>query len=152
MLRKIAGTFVLLAAGSVVALAQTSGTTGGSSTGGAMKMSQSECESMWNQADSTGSGALSQTQAQNYVTNFSGVDANSDGRLTRTEFMQGCSNGLVQRSATTGGGTGASGSSGGSTGSSSTGSTSGSSGTGSMGTTGGSSGSGSTGSGSSTTK
>lgn len=135
MLRKTAGMLVVfLTAGSMAAVAQTSGSTGGTSGGStsgsaggsAMQLSQSECESLWNQADSGGSGALSQTQAQNYVTNFSRVDANSDGRISRTEFMQGCSSGQVQRSATTGGGTGTTGSTGSSTsGSGSSGSTSG---------------------------
>jgi hypothetical protein len=129
MLRKTAGMLVVfLTAGSMAAVAQTSGTTGGttgsssgSASGSAMQLSQSECESLWNQADSGGAGALSQTQAQNYVTNFSRVDANSDGRISRTEFMQGCSSGQVQRSATTGGGTGTTGSSGSTTGGSSSG-------------------------------
>jgi len=124
---------VFLTAGSMAAVAQTSGSTGGTtgSTGGAasgsaMQLSQSECESLWNQADSGGSGALSPTPAQSYVTNFSRVDANSDGRISRTEFMQGCSSGQVQRSATTGGGTGTTGSTGSTTGGSSgSGSTSG---------------------------
>jgi uncharacterized membrane protein YgcG len=79
---------------------------------GTMKMTQAECESMWNRADSARSGSLSQTQAQSHVTNFSTVDTDSDGKLSRAEFLAGCDKGLVQSSASTGGGTGSGGSSG----------------------------------------
>lgn len=84
------------------------GTTGQPS--GAMKMTQTECESVWNRADSAKIGSLPQSQAQPYVTNFSAVDTNSDGNLSRAEFLAGCDKGLVQSSAATGGGTGTSGS------------------------------------------
>jgi hypothetical protein len=74
-----------------------------------MKMAQAECESMWNRADSARSGSLSQSQAQSYVTNFSAVDTNSDGNLSRAEFLAGCDKGLVQSSASTGTGSGSAG-------------------------------------------
>lgn len=124
MLGKFAGILVVaVSAGSLAAVAQTGGTTGTTPGGAAgMQLSQAECESLWNQADSSGAGSLTQTQAQNYVSDFSRVDSNSDGRISRTEFMQGCNAGNVQRSATTGGATGATGSgtTGGSMGSGST--------------------------------
>jgi hypothetical protein len=108
-MRKILATtvsaFALALAFSASSFAQ--GTTGQQSgTSGAMKMTQAECESMWNRADSARSGSLSQAQAQSHVTNFSAIDTNSDGNLTRAEFMAGCDKGLVQSSASTGGGTG----------------------------------------------
>lgn len=121
MFTTTASAILLALAASSSAFAQ--GTTGQQSgTSGAMKMTQTECESLWNRADSAKSGSLSQAQAQTYVTNFSGVDTNSDGNLSRTEFMAGCDKGLVQSSASTGGGTG--------TGSGSAGTGSGSSGAG----------------------
>lgn len=110
MLRLASGTLVVLfgAASMTAAIAQTTKAPG-QATQGQMQLTQSECESLWNQADAAGAGALTQTQAQPYVTNFSTVDANTDGRLSRTEFMQGCERGQVQRGATTGAGGGTTG-------------------------------------------
>jgi hypothetical protein len=71
-----------------------------------MKLSQAECQSLWNQADAAKSGSLSQAQAQPYVKNFSAVDANRDGKISRAEFDQGCTAGHVESSAGTGAGTG----------------------------------------------
>lgn len=76
-----------------------------------MKLSQAECQTMWKQADSSGSGSLSQTQASAYVTDFKSVDANGDGKLSSAEFQKGCDNGMVKSSASTGAGSGSSGSS-----------------------------------------
>ena len=75
------------------------------------KLSDAQCSSIWGRADSGGSGSLTSTQAQPYVSNFSKVDANADGQLSSAEFMAGCKNGLVHDSASTGASEGASGSS-----------------------------------------
>jgi hypothetical protein len=117
----MASAIALAVAASAPSFAQ--GTTGQQSgASGTMKMTQAECESMWNRADSARSGSLSQTQAQSHVTNFSAVDTDSDGNLSRAEFLAGCDKGLVQSSASTGGGTGTgSGSAGTGTGSGSSG-------------------------------
>lgn len=96
-------------------------TTGGSS---AMKLSQSECDSAWSKAGASGD-SLTMTQAQPYVSNFASVDTNKDGKLSRSEFNQGCDQGLIKSSASTGAGAGTSGagsSSSGASGSSSSGS------------------------------
>lgn len=105
LLATMASALVLALGASASSFAQ--GTTGQQSgTSGAMKMTQAECESLWNRADSARSGSLSQTQAQTYVNNFSAVDTNSDNNLSRAEFLAGCDKGLVQSSAATGAGTG----------------------------------------------
>lgn len=104
---RVAGALVLVVAGFGPALAQGTTTQPGAAAG--MKMTQSECESLWNRADSAKSGNLPQAQAQSYVTNFSSVDTDSNGQLSRTEFMAGCDKGLVQSSASTGAGAGQSG-------------------------------------------
>ena len=82
------------------------------SPSGATKLSQAQCESLWNRADSAKAGSLTQTQAQPYVKSFGAVDANGDGRISRAEFTQGCSAGQVESSAGTGAGSGTDGSKG----------------------------------------
>lgn len=79
------------------------------------KLSQAECQAIWNSANPAGSASLSMTQAKPYVSDFSKVDSNSDGMLSESEFTNGCNQGLVKSSAATGAGSGASGSSSGST-------------------------------------
>ena len=74
------------------------------------KMAQSECQSIWNRADSSKSGALTSTQAQSYISDFKTADTNNDGKLSSTEFMAACDKGLVHDSASTGGSAGTSGS------------------------------------------
>jgi hypothetical protein len=76
------------------------------------KLSKTECSAIWGRADSAGSGSLTSSQAQSYVSDFSKVDANADGQLSSAEFMSGCQKGLVHDSASTGAGEGASGSAG----------------------------------------
>jgi hypothetical protein len=96
------------------AFAQTPPPGGAGSTGGAaatgQKLSQAECEAVWNKAAGSGSAtSLTQTRAQAHVKNFGGADQNGDGQLSRTEFNQACDKGLVQSTAATGAGGGTSG-------------------------------------------
>lgn len=97
------GIAALLAIGGGSAFAQTS-------TGGA-QLSQADCQAIWSRADAAGKGSLSATQAQPFVSNFKSVDANADGKLSSAEFLNGCQKGLVSDSASSGAGTGSSGSS-----------------------------------------
>lgn len=110
----------------------TSGTTSGTTSGSAQKMSQAQCQSMWQSADSSKAGSLTQTQAKPYVSSFSTVDTNSDGKLSQAEFMSACDKGQVMASGsgsttgTTGSSTGsASGTAGSGTGSTGAGTSSG---------------------------
>jgi hypothetical protein len=77
---------------------------------GAMKLSQAECQSIWNKLDAAKSGSISEAQAQPHVSDFDAVDTNNDGKLSQTEFQAGCDRGQVRASAATGPGTGAPGS------------------------------------------
>lgn len=98
----------LALAGSAFAQTPPSGAGGAGAAG--QKMSQAECETVWNKAAGSASAqSLSQTQAQAYVKNFASVDQNSDGQISRTEFNQACDKGMVQSTASTGAGSGASG-------------------------------------------
>lgn len=105
-----------LCAVSIAALLATAGASFAveSATAANAKLSKAECSSLWGRADSAGSGSLSSTQAGSYVSDFSKVDANADGKLTSAEFMGGCKKGLIHDSATSGASEGASGSSSGS--------------------------------------
>lgn len=72
-------------------------------------LSKADCLSLWGRVDSAGGGSLSGTQAQSYVSDFSKVDRDGDGKLTKLEFAKGCKKGLVHDSASTGASEGASG-------------------------------------------
>lgn len=72
----------------------------------AMKMTQAECQSLWNRVDASKGGSITQTQAQPYVTDFKALDTNNDGKLSQAEFQSGCDKGEVHSSATTGSGSG----------------------------------------------
>lgn len=74
--------------------------------GSAMKLSQAECQSLWNKLDSAKSGSVSATQTRPHITDFKAVDTNNDGKLSQTEFQAGCDRGQVHGSATTGPGSG----------------------------------------------
>jgi len=98
---------------SIAALLVTSGAPVFAQTapGANAKLSKAECQTVWGRADASGSGSLSDAQAQGYVSDFAKVDANADGKLTGAEFMSGCKKGLIHDSASSGAGEGASGSS-----------------------------------------
>jgi len=84
----------------VPALAQTTTTP----KSGTTKMSRADCTAAWTKLDASKVGSVSESQAQGVVTDFKAADANSDGKLTQTEFMAACDKGLVTASAGTGSG------------------------------------------------
>lgn len=76
-----------------------------------MKLSQAQCDTLWNQANPSKGPTLSQSQAQPYVSDFKSVDTDNDGTISQTEFMTGCNNGYVKGSASSGASSGSKGSS-----------------------------------------
>lgn len=83
-----------------LAMAQTgSGTSGITPTAPGMKLSQSQCQQIWDKHDSAKSGSVSQSEAAQLVSSFTLVDENKDGRLSREEFLRGCEQGHVTASA-----------------------------------------------------
>lgn len=80
-------------------------------TAAPQKLSQAECQAIWKEADASGAGSLSMSQAQPYVTNFKQVDTNGDNSLSGAEFLNGCSKGLAHSASSSGTSTGTSGSS-----------------------------------------
>lgn len=77
----------------------------------AMKLSQAECDTLWNQANPSNGATISMSQAQPYVSNFKSVDIDNDGSISQVEFRKGCNNGLVKSSSSSGSSSGTSGSS-----------------------------------------
>jgi hypothetical protein len=76
-----------------------------------MQLSQEQCQSVWNKADSSKAGSLTQDQAAPFVTDFKAANISGSGTLTQDEFMAACAKGLVHDSAAAGASTGTSGSS-----------------------------------------
>ncbi len=73
-------------------------------------MNEAECQKLWSKIDSSSSGSVAMNKVQPYLANKQSVDANSDGMISKNEFSQGCTKGLIQSSASSGAAGGASGS------------------------------------------
>ena len=109
--------------GATTAFAQSANPSSPSAAGGT-KLSQSECTSLWQQANSSGAAGLTQAQAAPYVSDFKAANPDGDTTIDQNEWMAACNKGLVKSSSSSGSssGTSGSGASGGSSGSSSSGS------------------------------
>lgn len=107
----IAASGLSLLLGMSAALAQTTAPTT-TPPSGSMQMSQAQCDSMWSKMNASGGASVSEAQAKSYTTSFSQVDTNKDGQLSQTEFNMGCQKGMFMDSATTGSGTGTTGTTG----------------------------------------
>jgi hypothetical protein len=66
------------------------------------KLSQAECDTLWNQANPSGASSITQAQAQPYVTDFKAANPDGDSSLDRKEFSAACKSGLVSATASTG--------------------------------------------------
>lgn len=77
----------------------------------AMKLSQAECTSLWQQANGTAAG-LTETQAKPYVTDFKTANPDGDTTIDQNEWMTACNKGLIKSSSASGASSGASGSAG----------------------------------------
>jgi len=84
-----------------------------SSSSTAVKMSQSECTSLWQKANGSTAG-LTEAQAKPYISDFKAANPDGDATIDQSEFLAACNKGLVQNSASTGASSGTSGSSSGS--------------------------------------
>jgi hypothetical protein len=58
-----------------------------------------QCEFLWEKADTTGLGWLTQSQAAPYMSDFKAASTSGGGTLSRDEFMAACSKGLIRDSA-----------------------------------------------------
>jgi hypothetical protein len=53
------------------------------------------CNTAWSSVEGNKSGSITQAQAQSAVKDFTSVDANKDGKLSKQEFTEACRKGLV---------------------------------------------------------
>src|SRR6476659_9609475 len=63
-----------------------------------LKMSQSDCASLWQQANSGKAAGLTESQASAYVTDFKAANPDGDATIDQSEWMAACSKGLVKAS------------------------------------------------------
>jgi sporulation protein YlmC with PRC-barrel domain len=61
-------------------------------------LDDAKCASVWSLTERDGD-TLSEDKAAPFVVNFKLVDANADGKVSETEFKDGCKKGLVQEAA-----------------------------------------------------
>ena len=82
------------------------------SPSGATKLSQSECTSLWQQANKGGAAGLTQSQSAPYVSDFKAANPDGDTTIDQNEWLAACNKGLVKSSTSTGTSSGSSGSDG----------------------------------------
>lgn len=80
------------------------------SPSGATKLSQSECTSLWQQANKSGAAGLTKSQSAGYVSDFKAANPDGDTTIDQNEWMAACNKGLVHSSSSTGASSGSSGS------------------------------------------
>ena len=61
-------------------------------------LDDAKCQTVWSMTQRDGD-TLSGDQAAPFIVNFSMVDADGDGKITQSEFEDGCKKGLVQEQA-----------------------------------------------------
>ena len=76
-----------------------------------MKMSESDCTNLWQQANPGNASGLSEAQSKAYVADFKAANPDGDMTIDQNEWMAACNKGLVKSSSSSGASTGASGSS-----------------------------------------
>jgi hypothetical protein len=87
---------ILLGTGYGLAADTTSPTQSPSSSGRpSAVMNDSQCQSLWSQAASSGD-SLSSDQATSYITDFKMADTDNDRSISEAEFKNACKLGLVQ--------------------------------------------------------
>ena len=75
----------------------------------AMRLSQSECTNLWQQANPTNAKGLTESQSAPYVTDFKAANPDGDTTIDANEWMTACNNGLVKSSSGSGASPGKSG-------------------------------------------
>jgi hypothetical protein len=60
------------------------------------KLTQADCDTLWNQANPSGAATITQAQAQPYVTDFKSANPDGDTSLDQKEFSAACKSGFVK--------------------------------------------------------
>lgn len=97
--------FTAAALGSTFAIAQTSPQPPNAN----VKLSQSECTNLWQQAGGSTAG-LTASQSSAYISDFKAANPDGDTTIDQAEWMAACNKGLVKSSSNSGASTGESGS------------------------------------------
>ena len=71
------------------------GSTTGMSTG--TKLSQADCDAVWMKANPANAATITESAAQQYVTDVAAANPDKDGTLDKTEFTKACEGGLVKQ-------------------------------------------------------
>lgn len=75
-----------------------------------MQLSQSECTSLWQQANPSKAAGLTEAQAKPFVSDFKAANPDGDTTIDQNEWLAACNKGLVKSSSSSGASTGTSGS------------------------------------------
>ena len=71
------------------------GSTTGMSTG--TKLSQADCDAVWMKANPANAATITESAAQQYVTDVAAANPDKDGTLDKMEFTKACEGGLVNK-------------------------------------------------------
>lgn len=75
-----------------------------------VKLSQSECTNLWQQANPSSAAGVTQSQAAPYVSNFKAANPDGDATIDQNEWLAACNKGLVKSASSSGSSSGSSGS------------------------------------------
>ena len=72
---------------------------GGSTTGTSSdtKLTQADCDAVWMKANPSNAATITETEAQQYVTDVAAANPDKDGTLDKPEFTKACEGGLVKQ-------------------------------------------------------
>ena len=72
---------------------------GGSTTGmsSGAKLSQADCDAVWRKANPSSAATITETEAQQYVSDVAAANPDMDGTLDKMEFTKACEGGLVKQ-------------------------------------------------------
>jgi hypothetical protein len=79
------------------------------STNSPIRLSDSECTKLWQEANPSGAQGLTESQSARYISNFKAANPDGDTTIDATEWNTACRNGLVKSTSGSGASSGESG-------------------------------------------
>jgi hypothetical protein len=79
------------------------------STNSPVRLSDSECTKLWQEANPGGANGLTEAQSARYISNFNAANPDGDTTIDATEWNTACQNGLVRSTSSSGASSGESG-------------------------------------------